>query len=94
MTHTPGPWKREYDAEADIVSGERDSGCTIATVWPDNSEYEANANLIAAAPDLLEAIETVISYNRDIRDGKLNYRPQDHIDVLEAAIAKAKGPTP
>jgi len=35
---------------------------------------------------LRDAIRRVRSYNADIRDGKINYRPQDHIDVLDNAL--------
>ena len=60
--HTPGPWHidpaAEYDAaEYDINAKDSD----IASVWQDNKsddqEAEANANLIAAAPELLEALK-------------------------------------
>jgi len=33
-----------------------------------------------------DAIRRVRSYNADIRDGKINYHPQDHIDVLDNAL--------
>lgn len=47
--HTPGPWTRDHG----LIRGE--GGTQIALVaW----DIEANARLIAAAPDLLAALET------------------------------------
>ena len=48
--HTPGPWRIEYDPYCHVRS---DAGCVLA------SDYttEANARLIAAAPDLLAAVK-------------------------------------
>lgn len=60
--HTPGPWL--FDSEADeITCKKRDGMAAIATVetgWaePFESEQQANARLIAAAPDLLMAPKT------------------------------------
>jgi hypothetical protein len=47
---------------------------------------EADARLIAAAPDMLEALETIVSTERD-RHG---YNPA-WTDQARAAIAKARG---
>jgi len=35
---------------------------------------------------LKKAIEKVISYNRDIQAERINYRPEDHIEILNAAL--------
>jgi hypothetical protein len=50
------------------------------------SVSEANAKLIAAAPDLLEALE-----NLENDDGQI---PAHAWNLCQAAIAKAKGETP
>ena len=66
-THfTPGPWKRHDRAELTIIG----AGCCVATCggYSDNQrdpdelhgEQLANARLIAAAPDLLEALERLM----------------------------------
>ena len=47
---------------------------------------EANAHLIAAAPELLEALETII----DSFQGQ-QYLRNDYVDKAVAAIAKARG---
>lgn len=32
------------------------------------------------------ALEKLISYNQDAIDGKINYRPQDHIDIARKVL--------
>ena len=54
-THTPGPWRISSIGSYGLTIG--DEKQIIGTVHGDNSESIANARLIAAAPDLLEALE-------------------------------------
>ncbi len=65
-SHTPGPWGIAKSHIKDVIAirtdGEDDGQC-LAQVLRDigeEGEDEANANLIAAAPDLLEAALLVI----------------------------------
>ena len=66
---TKGPWKATYDSQlqAAIQIYSTEDRIMVA-VLPDRgtieamSEIEANANLIAAAPDLYEALETTCEY--------------------------------
>ena len=73
--HTPGPWHITCD---EVGAG----GLAIAHVYDD----EANAHLIAAAPDLLEGAGS---------DEICRYTPEDMDRAVsklnKAAIAKAKG---
>lgn len=49
----------------------------------------SHADAIEAASTierLVEALEKLISYNEDIRDSKINYRPDDHIEVARRAL--------
>lgn len=91
--HTPGPWNYTMDKErgwdfkltADhgktaIVSG---CGCCDSP-WV---SCEADARLIAAAPELLEALELVVSFV-DAGQGTWTVEEQNK---ARAAIAKAKG---
>jgi hypothetical protein len=82
--HTPGPWHfdgqefndvREADGELVAVA------LHLRTRKPERSlaEAEANARLMAAAPDLLEACKAALS----------DYEP--YIEKCRAAIAKATG---
>ena len=84
--HTPGPWKI-VDAWNDyMVEGQ--NGEEI--IWQDGPHdtptiNEANARLIAAAPDLLDALVMVLD-DPNALDG----RPRTY-EIVCAAIAKAKG---
>lgn len=92
--HTPGPWK--YGIELSSRSGEwlisfdagyRGRGICIAETRPGTGHEEANARLIAAAPELLEALEEAVCALEVC--GK-DYRATE---IARTAIAKAKGET-
>lgn len=89
-THTPGPWKVSSLAPLNIC---KDNGTLIAdccNAWQSfDGEREANARLIAAAPDLLAALETLANIAA-VFPNELHEKHQDIIDA-RAAIAKAKG---
>ena len=77
--HTKGPWKA-YETEvyfANNAGGLSVAGCPDA---------EANARLIAAAPELLEAPEEMLVNYADCLPGE-----SPKIDKARAAIDKAKG---
>ena len=80
--HTPGPWHVE-EAIGDAETGET-LWCTIENE-NDNSIAGFcsvdHADLIAAAPKMLEALELIATYPEEV----------DTVDVAEKAIAKAKG---
>ncbi len=108
--HTPGPWEyvptHNHDSPHDIeIQGDRrkhkggaDSVCWLATVKGNATSGdipEANARLIAAAPDLLAACEELCHrlevnelVNRPHAPG--NEYDQPAYDRAKAAIAKAK----
>lgn len=81
--HTPGPWRWDNDhlvaAEAFVLSlDQEDIGYTS----------EADARLIAAAPDLLDVAKWAL--DSLLNDGRSEvYRGLT--DTLRAAIAKAEG---
>jgi len=65
MTHTPGPWEiiRTKDGKVFISSTSARRGICEVTDWKDSpwqEETDANSRLIAAAPDLLKALKTVV----------------------------------
>ncbi len=57
MKHTQGPWFVDSDAmDACYIAAPHAQGnMPIASMLVDAREYQANAQLIAAAPELLEA---------------------------------------
>ena len=80
MTHTQGPWKaRTHDRLDDLIIGA--DGEIVAHLYEerDREEVEANFALIAAAPDMLEALE---AFTND---------PDIAYELAENAIAKARG---
>ena len=81
---TPGPWTHEGQGD---ITGIEDNGfgrgpVDVCSVYLRTVEgrHEANARLIAAAPDLLEALECLIKSDHD-----------DVIEMARAAIARARG---
>jgi len=92
--HTPGPWRvdgREiiYDDTSGLPYVVAKTGLYVLTPNMD-ANAEANARLIAAAPDLLEALEAVLHDSYHQLDSQMT--DETERKVL-AAIAKAKGET-
>ena len=94
--HTPGPWPWQYTSDRKrIVIGaglvEGPNGYEVAEVYSDDcpSEVaEANARLIAAAPDLLEAVRAFVE-RFDSGQGRRAYT--DHVaGLMRSALAKAE----
>jgi hypothetical protein len=76
--HTPGPWAcLHYDAHSEVVTHTPifSSVCDVHTT--------ADAELIAAAPDLLAALEMALIW--------LDYEGKYDVQGIRAAIAKARG---
>jgi len=87
MSHTPGPWHYQSSAgDHDYLVYDEDNGKDIAIV---RNFDVANARLVAAAPELLEACETLANYVADLEGG--NGRTFGIVTKARAAIAKAKG---
>jgi len=101
--HTPAPW---LIADESFVYALNDSGYNRfwAHVTGGNlrraestsrAEVEANARLIAAAPDLLDALQGIIGYfdsgnNVPVSQATIKAR-SDEVKSARAAIAKATG---
>ena len=100
--HTPGPWSQytgqprdigiEY-AKGAVVSANRLTAVAYAET---RDECNANARLIAAAPDLLLHLERVTAWLTTL-GGDKSLDPEiaglcdDYADEARAATAKAKG---
>lgn len=88
--HTPGPWEIPGRTRAGpFVAEARKNGRCIADVTSGN---DADARLIAAAPELLAFAEAVAEYDEYRTDDE---DPREILTRLErraqAAIAKARG---
>lgn len=89
--HTPGPWKAEKSNNCiAIVSG--DYGYGVAKTYGTGKEDTLNARLIAAAPELLEALKLCIPELKEwMRNHGEDIGTLDVIKKAQAAIAKAEG---
>lgn len=94
IAHTPGPWAAAPSVPEEgsecfwVYSARGQIGCVNG---PQNDEQTANANLIAAAPDLLEELIITLGNLKELCYHRNIPRPESTISRAEAAIAKAKG---
>jgi len=87
--HTPGPW---YEAKTGNTQGlvvDEQTGANVAVVYD-----KANARLIAAAPELLETLKTIVADYEERMElyPEANGQP-NRIHVMKlgrAAISKAE----
>lgn len=97
--HTPGPWEVAKGCDQYVAAG----GFWVAsTMGVRGEEGAANARLIAAAPDLLEALLTKRDYVADAASGALTYPDSgegfklmaaEDLARIDAIVAKARGET-
>jgi len=104
-THTPGPWHVDTAGHpnADVRAA---CGRAVAFTWmvccgtPKTSEQykarteidRANARLIAAAPEMLEALQGL--FGADMESVMMGHGHHDQVEAIakaRAAIAKAEG---
>ena len=89
--HTPGPWvvhDRWYiGTPGEGMRTHAEVKCCVNVPASDHEQHEANACLIAAAPDLLAACEAVVEQDGFVGSALMRKR----IEEMKAAIAKAKG---
>jgi hypothetical protein len=90
--HTPGPWAtldRADDSRTHISNGAH-IVCTLGTTRTDGSpNHSPNALLIAAAPDLLSALEEMMAVFQDHE--QYDEESAEVIQSARAALRKAKG---
>ena len=91
--HTPGPWTYfENDRHVMSQGYEMPSICqTPKGKQSKNKHWQANARLIAAAPDLLEALELSLNFIQNT-ESEMGVELTCGVNA-RAAIAKAKGKT-
>ncbi len=93
--HTPGPWgcidtsNHAHDYRLTKPDG---STLPLHVEANDHSEQRANARLIAAAPDLLKALQKFALKHRHTYG--LDGAWDEEITMAEAAITKATGEQP
>jgi len=109
MSHTPGPWAWRCIDVCGLPRNYKYLAKGMQAVLPDDQVLgvtdgysitvsEDNARLIAAAPDMLEALRTTAANIRSLGPaGALDAVPmpyQQWLAVVETAIAKAEGGGP
>lgn len=104
MTHTPGPWHWEREGGGEtVVPCHTLKGPTVLCRWwetvPDPHHIEpGDARLIAAAPDMLEALEKIAEGDQMEIDfvmrGEWENLCEYQRSLARAAIAKAAGHGP
>jgi hypothetical protein len=94
--HTPGPWDvNGIDTEKIRIGSRKMSDVAIVYNQPNrfdgslSKSRKRNAELIAAAPDLLAACELVERWMLGGQPGP--FSDQKILEIVGAAIAKAKG---
>jgi len=93
MNHTPGPWFVGPDLE---ICHEK-SGCNISrslriTSMDGRTEEDlANANLISAAPDLLEALQALYDHQNGCPLPSYEEGWTRAMSATESALKKARG---
>lgn len=88
MKHTPGPWKITHTA----LNGYRVSDSTgwgVAVVLKDTND-DANARLIAAAPDMFELLERTIKRLEQWDRDNICYDDDLYTDLINT-VAEIKG---
>lgn len=108
--HTPGPWRVADDGSIGTILSidgtvvAQAQQCRPRTHDPLHLERKANARLIAAAPELLEALKSTMNHIKMLEEGIEDLRQLgataqfcgvsfSHAEAI-AAIAKAEGDQP
>jgi hypothetical protein len=96
-SHTPGPWHRNIKPARKYPTIWAGRNTHVAAIVPghpwgsgnnkgmSDEELEANINLIAAAPDMYEALKKA-----RVAIATWSPAPDEPLEVIDAAIAKAE----
>lgn len=97
--HTPGPWvdsitmgRSEKGVVGEAFAWMGRGPVIVATRPIQEGEHMYNAKLMAAAPDMLEALKNVLTL-AVLKWGNLDPEANTAFDHARAAIAKAEGKT-
>jgi len=98
-THTPGPWQLHKSDDTLVIGSDCREVAEACGDYTEEAEWprmEANARLIAAAPDLLSALkdarESIEALANMVSDAtQFRQDVSDDLARINAAIAKAEG---
>ena len=90
MKHTPGPWRVDiyrYDRQWRVYEDHPNSGAPIVNAFFHfGEEQEANAHVIAVAPDMMDVLKRAYHVFEGDTD-----RKRDLLNTIGEIIAKAEG---
>lgn len=91
MKHTPGEWEVNKIETSDyfslaILSHEQEEVICHIFNWGEKEISEANAKLIAAAPDLLKALQDIMGWVNHTRDKDLQWAINANQAIKKATI--------
>lgn len=96
VSFTPGPWFPHWNGHYFTIDvGPQEFDPSVATVHMNHvlslkdDDVKANAQLIAASPDLFEAATNLVERYRSVNWNKPD--TEMYIKALEAAVEKARG---
>lgn len=105
--HTKGPWRVSHSNWFNILTESRPASVptlvasvsltaakNVGLTDAERAEFQANAHLIAAAPDLLAACEKLYAALREYTDEGETAAQSAVLEMAEAAIARAEGKAP
>lgn len=92
-SHTPGPWRVAIGSRLEIRGPRDEIGWPVPVVYNaglhTDETAQANARLIAAAPDLLAALEALTDWGREHTSPRDDNSPHLLLIAAMEAIAKA-----
>lgn len=90
VKHTPGPWHADSNDQVRSATGVVIARCERRErhEYMDGREQSANARLIAATPELYEALREAREYVAGAAP-TWHRRTQETLEVIDAALAKA-----
>lgn len=91
--HTEGPWTVEERGELGYVikSAGGLGSMTLAKIPWRAGRDGANARIMAAAPQMFEALSALMEAHRQVVHGERSHVPADLLIAGDAAVAAAKG---
>ena len=92
--HTPGPWNAIAGKLGFFINRVNQQSIAVTCIdsWQTEEEHEANARLIAAAPELLAALQAFVEQATKVSGFPQAYEPYvGALVVARAAIARAAG---
>lgn len=94
IAHTPAPWRAEVASDGyDILSSSPEMSATVAitAARPHSLTGQADARLIAAAPELLDALKGMVGLVQLIQARELDLQENHRFVTALEVITKAEG---